>query len=81
MQGSQFDAQPLMQSDLPTESLMPLNIAERKVRNVLFKDLCEVCDAFVVCLARLEEASFRQCADGAIPEECHGTGDEGGPLA
>lgn len=39
MQGSLFDAQLLMQSDLPTESRMPLNIAERKVRNVLMAPL------------------------------------------
>jgi len=48
MQGSLFDAQPLTQGDLPTESRMPLNIAERKVRNMLFKDLCAVGDALVV---------------------------------
>jgi superfamily II DNA or RNA helicase len=48
VQGSLFDEQQVTPSNLPVEARMPLNIAGRKVRNVLFKDLCEAGDALVV---------------------------------
>ena len=38
-QGSLFDQQQVSHGDLPVEARMPLNIAGRKVRNMLFKDL------------------------------------------
>lgn len=47
-QGSLFDEQQVRQGVLPVESRMPLNIAGRKVRNMLFKDLCEAGDALMV---------------------------------
>ena len=47
-QGSLFDQQQVSHGDLPVEARMPLNIAGRKVRNMLFKDLCEAGDALVV---------------------------------
>ena len=47
-QGSLFDEQQVKPGDLPVEARMPLNIAGRKVRNMLFKDLCETGDALIV---------------------------------
>jgi len=47
-QGSLFDEQQTALSGLPVEARMPLNIAGRKVRNMLFKDLCETGDALIV---------------------------------
>lgn len=47
-QGALFDDQQVKPGDLPVEARMPLNIAGRKVRNMLFKDLCEAVDALIV---------------------------------